>query len=80
MREGDLRNGATYCLQMCPAVTLRSAAGTHHARGYSPAHQVKDVHTPYRDRWGDNRVKLHTKAALSVLLIWIQTTESRTVM
>lgn len=68
MREGGLRNGATCCLQTCPAVTLRNAAGTHRARGDSPAHLVKDARTPCRDRWGDNRLKLCTKAAVSALL------------
>lgn len=57
MREGDLGNGATYCLQMCPAVTLRRAARTLHVRGDSPDHLVKDAPMPYRNRWEYTRLK-----------------------
>lgn len=51
MREGDQRSGATSCLPMCPAATLRSAAGIHRVKGESPDHQARDAQAPpYRNR------------------------------
>lgn len=51
MREGDQRSGATFCLLMCPAATLKSAAGIHRVKGESPVHQARDAQVPpYRNR------------------------------
>ena len=59
-REGDLRNGATYCPLTCPAATLRSGARTPRVRGDGPAPPARDAH---RDRCmlGCELIHLHTQ-------------------